>query len=460
MATQLFFRSVLQPYRLLAKNSNVMPNGTNRGGNGQMGLSGGSLTACLMSTTVSSQANNVAVTNTCDTSNTNQSGCMGTWASKPLAAQTISAQNWTLGLQGNESSTNMNAFWVVTIGVWRPSTQSVVGYIYDATTQLGSELGTADSGRVITVAGSEVTAVDGDVLFCNVWWRGTPTMSTSFTCTFKYDGTAAVTAAGAQFGSYLQSTNDLTFSSTKWAGSIFFFDGAAPSVSPGEGQHGGAPALGPAFDMGVSARALLTSQTGATPYDLTGTASSGLSDSFMTSFSIPLGAQTIAQGLMMVYFWNRGSNQNGSPCARVYIWRPSSNAIVAGTNLNFVNQMYFQQMPTSTNPCPIVGYADMGGPWMIQNNDLLVVELWYVNPAASETCRTTGGGSAAIEDGVRGSASSASGVVTSATSSDWVSYLMTEKSFALASAPSVASPLNAGSLIFRPQFLRPRTRRV
>ena len=459
MATQLFFRSVLQPYRLLARNSTVMPNGVARPGNGQMGLSGGALTACLMTTTIASQANNVAVTSTCDTSNTNQSGCFGTWASKPLAAQTISAQNWTLGLTGNESSTNMNAFWVATIGVWRPSTQSVVGYIYDNIAQLGSELGTSDSGQVITVAGSAVTTVDGDVLFCNVWWRGTPTMSTSFTATFKYDGSSVVTAGGAGIGSYLQSTNNLTFSSTTWAGSIFFFDGAAPIMSPGEGQHGGAPALGPAFDMNKAAAALRTSQTGATPYDLSGTASSGLSDSFMTSFSIPLGAQTIAQGLMMVYFWNRGSNQNGSPCARVYIWRPSSSAIVAGTNLNFLNQMFYQNMPTVTNPCPIVGYADMGGSWTIQNNDLLVVELWYVNPAASETCRTTGGGSGTIEDGVRGSVAMSAANVTSATSSDWVSYLMTEKAFSLATS-AVAPPPIAGTILPVPRFLKPLIRRV
>jgi hypothetical protein len=88
-----------------------------------------------------------------------------------LGAQTIPAGTWGLGTAVLTSDPLANTFFAISIYVWRPSTSSVVGYVYDATTELGTEWRgdfTAES-RLISLSGNSVTAANGDTLIFEIW---------------------------------------------------------------------------------------------------------------------------------------------------------------------------------------------------------------------------------------------------------------------------------------------------
>lgn len=114
------------------------------------------------------------------------------WVSSPLAAQTISAQNWTFRIAGSETNTNSNMFFALVIAVWRPSTGALVGRIYDGPNlgaQLGTEPGTSETAEaVMTVSGSAITVQAGDILVVEVWTYFTQSMATQYSHTIYYDG--------------------------------------------------------------------------------------------------------------------------------------------------------------------------------------------------------------------------------------------------------------------------------
>lgn len=124
--------------------------------------------------------------------------CRGT--SLPLAAQTISANTWTSLLRVQESNTAANAFTAFSIYVWRPSTSTRVGFIYDSSTSLGTEWGTTVSNRTYTVSGSAVTVQEGDVISWEVWYSAAQGNATARTLTIRHDLTT-----------YLETPQNLTF---------------------------------------------------------------------------------------------------------------------------------------------------------------------------------------------------------------------------------------------------------
>lgn len=98
-----------------------------------------------------------------------------------LAAQTIAAQNWTVQFSGYVSGSQVTARWVPVIYVWRPSTDTKVGTIYDAhTTTLGTALTTSVAQQQITVAGSSVAVQAGDMIVVEYWAHITQSMATSY----------------------------------------------------------------------------------------------------------------------------------------------------------------------------------------------------------------------------------------------------------------------------------------
>jgi hypothetical protein len=141
-----------------------------------------------------------------------QDGWLLRHSSPPLAAQTVNANTWTIALSVVESNNNANAFLALSVYLWRPGSSSVVGYIYDSDTPLGTEWTTTQAGQVITFSGSSVTAQDGDLLVLEVWEHATQGMTTSYTVTVYINGTTAVTAGGTETGSYLETPQTLTFS--------------------------------------------------------------------------------------------------------------------------------------------------------------------------------------------------------------------------------------------------------
>lgn len=129
-----------------------------------------------------------------------QSGRFSRATSLPLAAQTISANTWTAVVRVQESNTNANAFAAFSIFVWRPSTSSRVGFIYDSSTSLGTEWGTTLSNRTYTVSGSAVTVEDGDVLSWEIWYSAAQSASKSYTLTIQ-----------ERLTTYLETPQNLTF---------------------------------------------------------------------------------------------------------------------------------------------------------------------------------------------------------------------------------------------------------
>lgn len=114
-----------------------------------------------------------------------------------LGSQTIPAGNWQIAFQSLEGNAVSNQFLGLSIYVWRPSTSSVVGYIYDAQAQIGTEFPTAAAYIVATVAGSAVTAANNDTLVIELWATGVQAMATAYTTLANVVLTVGLTDATA-----------------------------------------------------------------------------------------------------------------------------------------------------------------------------------------------------------------------------------------------------------------------
>jgi len=135
------------------------------------------------------------------------------FSSQSLAAQTFSAGTWTLALATSESDANAESQTVGSIYVYRPTTASVVGYIYDSDTALGVEYSTTEDGQVVTVSGSSVTSQDGDILVFEYWIHATQLISLGYTNTLYFDGTTdVVDSTSSDAASYIQAPISITFS--------------------------------------------------------------------------------------------------------------------------------------------------------------------------------------------------------------------------------------------------------
>ncbi len=193
MATRLYWRSdASSPDSPGSSQSAVLPIGTNNS------LAGGENQAMLEiegSVTETTIINTLAQT-------ARQSGYFGIFTSEPLAAQTISAQTWQVVLRRRESNAAANAFLAASIYIWRPSTSSVVGFIFDNNAQQGAEWGTTFATITYNLAGSSVTCADGDVLVIEPWYTAAQGMGTTYTVEIQYNNLLF---------SYLDSPQTLTF---------------------------------------------------------------------------------------------------------------------------------------------------------------------------------------------------------------------------------------------------------
>lgn len=156
-----------------------------------------------------------------------QNGLLQRHTSPKLAAQTISANTWTFYHKALESNANANILSVGSIYVWRPGTNSVVGYIYDssATIDIGYR-SAADfewnnnpaQGGTGTVSGASVVAAAEDVLVYEVWYSATQSMGSTYTGTFYYAGTNDTDIAdgttNASAAAFIETPQNLTFFST------------------------------------------------------------------------------------------------------------------------------------------------------------------------------------------------------------------------------------------------------
>ncbi len=126
--------------------------------------------------------------------NTHQDEYLARFTSPTLGAQTIPARTWTLSVATKESATNANSFAVGSIYVWRPSTSSVVGYIYDSASPRNPEFTTGERGEIYSLSGSSVATQVGDVIVLEFWVDATQTGTASTKVnTLYFDGTGTIT---------------------------------------------------------------------------------------------------------------------------------------------------------------------------------------------------------------------------------------------------------------------------
>ena len=157
-----------------------------------------------------------------------QRGFLGFFCSPKLNGnQTVGGGSWSLNLAQAESNLSANFFInLVNIYVWRPSTNTKIGTILDATTSLGGLEPTAASSiqvNTFTFSTSSVSALDGDVIICEIWSVFTQGAATSYTATIYFDGTTEnntqSTVVTSQ-ASYLNISENLTFYNTRYKKTI------------------------------------------------------------------------------------------------------------------------------------------------------------------------------------------------------------------------------------------------
>lgn len=111
-----------------------------------------------------------------------QSGRFGRLTSERLDTQSWTADTWSVnpGLR-RESNAAANAYLALSVYIWRPSTLSRVGFIYDASTQLGAEWPTTAAASTYTISGSAISITAGDVLVVELWYTSAQGMATTYT---------------------------------------------------------------------------------------------------------------------------------------------------------------------------------------------------------------------------------------------------------------------------------------
>jgi hypothetical protein len=194
MATRFYFRNITSPYAPTAgTKSAVLPNGTDNS------LTANDSQSLLLTTDTDVQVDITSLAQT-----TRQSGRFARFTSNPLVSQTISANTWDYTLRNRESNAPANTYKAGSIYVWRPSTSSVVGYVYDSNAEIGIEWTTIFTNDSSNITGSAVTATNGDVLVCEVWYTAAQGSTKSFTNSIQYNES-----------SYIETPQDLDFVNIK-----------------------------------------------------------------------------------------------------------------------------------------------------------------------------------------------------------------------------------------------------
>lgn len=144
------------------------------------------------------------------------------FSSDSISAQTFGSGTWTIAWGGYESDGGANARLVCSLYIWRPSSTSVVGFIYNSDTQLGTEWSTSTTtaGRTATFTGANVTSNAGDILVLEVWCHhATQTTAVGRGCQFFFNGSADFTASSDQSTTgacYISISSTLQFGSANY----------------------------------------------------------------------------------------------------------------------------------------------------------------------------------------------------------------------------------------------------
>lgn len=118
-----------------------------------------------------------------------QDAYLARFSSDPLVAGTYGSGTWGVDIGTTEGNNAANAFLILSIYFWRPSSNSVVGFVYDSHTSLGTEWTVSQGVTSVTFTGANVTIQTGDILVVEIWQHATQSMGTAYTNGISYDGT-------------------------------------------------------------------------------------------------------------------------------------------------------------------------------------------------------------------------------------------------------------------------------
>ncbi|MDR7537429.1 MAG: hypothetical protein QN183_13820 [Armatimonadota bacterium] len=243
MATRLFLRDLASPNAPSnGEKSAALPVGTFKGNSGA-GYEDRSLNTTAGASGVTKTITTLAQT-------AHQDLYIARFTSSPLAAQTIQAQTWTLRLSVAESNAAANAYLILSLYAYRPSTGEVVGYIWDSDTTIGSEWPTTETAVSVTFNGAALNVSAQDVLVLEVWAHAVQGMAASYTLTVGLNG-----ADGTLRGSYLECPQNLSFAGAVITGAAQMVGAASVSASGRLVAAGSAAMVGAA---GMSAAGGLT----------------------------------------------------------------------------------------------------------------------------------------------------------------------------------------------------------
>lgn len=156
----------------------------------------------------------VANTGLASVATTNHQDCFFTsFSSPPLLAGEYGGGTWAYAISCSEANTVANSFFVFSVYIYRPSTASIVGFIYDSDSPLGTEWPTAQGGRGATFTGVGVTAVNGDILVLEVWRHAAQDKGASHNQVIYYGGTVDVANGDtvADAASWIQAPHEIGF---------------------------------------------------------------------------------------------------------------------------------------------------------------------------------------------------------------------------------------------------------
>jgi len=129
-----------------------------------------------------------SISKTSDATTSARDNYLGRFASVALQAGTYGSGSWTIALALSSASLLANSFTSCSIYFWRPSTEAVVGFVYDSDANIGSEWDNTEEGRVASITGANVTIQDGDVLVIEIWRHAVQAMATAYAQTLYFDG--------------------------------------------------------------------------------------------------------------------------------------------------------------------------------------------------------------------------------------------------------------------------------
>jgi hypothetical protein len=135
------------------------------------------------------------------------------WVSDTLSSSSIAANTWTISFAALDQIAAANTI-AISVYVWRPSTTTKIGTIFDNTIALGGTISSGETGFKVTFSGSAIASgiVSGDVI-CIEFMIFVATGLNGFSLTSYYDGTTVVTSNAtsvSSVASYLETPETIT----------------------------------------------------------------------------------------------------------------------------------------------------------------------------------------------------------------------------------------------------------